>query len=429
MNINKLLVIICAALLLSCDKNGNNPTVDEPNNDVVVTEGNIVEHAFTRGDVAPLTVALSEKEGDVFESGYAFATGLFEKAASTADAGNVCISPFSIQTILGILSNGLKDEYADKIMEVMLGQGTAVQDMNSGYGKLSHALEATNCVRLSNALWLQEGNRFNDDFLTIGRGTYHSTVKNLDFKLAPQSAMDTICQWAYDNSYGRLDRLGLKELGSNTVMVLGNLIWFSSAWISPFDTAKTIVGEFTLADGSVKEVDMMCKTDYMDYKVLDKYRVVSLPFENRSFRMDLFVPNDGYTLDEVIPEIDWSAIPDFDGCVMPSDKVALQMPKFSADYNADVRALLEDCGMSELFNVGVFDRMTDQDNDAHIDELKQNIQIKVQEGGVEAVAATVASYVSRGESYDFKIDRPFAFAIRDNSVGSFLFMGRINSIN
>lgn len=422
MNINKISAIICAALLLSCDKNGNNPTVDDPNNDVVVTEGNIAEHAFTRGDVAPLMVALSEQEGNVFKSGYAFVTGLFEKAVSQADAGNVCISPLSIQTILGILSNGLKVDYANSMMEIMVGQGTEVQDMNSGYGKLAQSLEATNCVKLSNALWLQEGNKFNDDFLAIGRGTYHSTIKNLDFRSAPQSAMDTICQWAYDNSYGRLNKLGLKELGSNTVMVLGNLIWFSSAWISPFDTTQTTVGEFTLDDGSVKEVDMMCKTEYMDYKVLDKYRVVSLPFENRSFRMDLFVPNDGYTLDEVIPEIDWEVSPEI-------GKVALQIPRFTIDFNSDVRALLEDCGMSELFNVGVFDRMTDQDNDAHIDELKQNILIKVQEGGVEAVAATVATYVGRSESYDFKIDKPFVFTIRDNAVGSFLFMGRINSID
>ena len=428
-----LFVILLGILTVSCQKdessavveeqenvnnNGNNPETDKDS--VVITQGNVVEHAFTRADAAPLVVSLTEQEESMLESGYSFAINLFEKEMAQAGSENVCISPLSVQILLGMLTNGLNDVTAARMMEIMFGQDATVDAMNSGYGKLSESLESTNCVKLSNALWLQEGERLNDHFLAIGRGVYHSTVKNLDFS-APQSAMDTICQWAYDNSYGRLKDLGLENLGGNTVMVLGNLVWFASAWQSPFDTKLTSAGTFTLADGTVRNVDMMQRKTDTYYRFLDKYNIVSLPFQNNSFRMDFYVPADGYTLDDIISLIDWSAELD------ESTKIGLRMPKFTIECKVDIRKLLEDCGMSEFFLPGIFDRMTSQDNDAHVDEVKQAVKIKVEEGGVEAVAATVATYVKRSGA--FTIDRPFVFAIRDNASGSFLFMGRVNDIN
>ena len=302
----------------------------------------------------------------------------------------------------------------------MFGPDAPVEAINTGFSKLSESLEATNCVLLSNAIWFKKGIALNNDFLNTGLNVYHATVKNLDFG-NPQVAMDSICQWAYDNSYGLLKNLGI-EVRGNTIMVLGNLVWFASAWKTPFDTHSTKPGKFTLADGSKKEVDMMQQMGIMSYNVLDKYKVLSLPFENNSFRMDFYVPSNGYTVDSIIPEIDWTSAPKGGG------RVSLQMPKFTIDYSADVRNLLENLGMSELFNVGVFDRMTNLDNNAHLTQFKQDTKIKVEEGGVEAVAASTASYEVRASYYNFNIDRPFVYAIRDNATGSFLFMGRVNDL-
>ena len=429
-----LLVILLGILTVSCQKDENNAVVEEQENvnnngnnpetdkdSVVITQGNVVEHAFTRADAAPLVVTLTEQEKEMIESGYPFAVSIFEKQIAMAGDENVCISPLSVQLLLGILTNGLNDTTAARMMEIMFGPDVTVQDMNSGYGKLSASLEATNCAKLSNALWMQKGQTFNNDFLAVGQGIYHSTVKYLDFDYA-QSAMDTICQWAYDNSYGRLKDLGLEHLGSNTLMVLGNLVWFASDWHYQFDTNLTSTGKFKLADGTVKDVEMMQRKGTMKYKYFDKYKVVSIPFINNSFRMDFYIPANEYTLDSVIQEIDWSAD-------LGSGKLKLHLPKFTIECKSDIRALLSQCGMEELFKVGVFDRMTKMDNDAHVQEVKQATKIKVEEGGVEAVAATVATYVTRSGASDFYIDRPFVFAIRDNASGSFLFMGRVNDIN
>ena len=141
--------------------------------------------------------------------------------------------------------------------------------------------------------------------------------------------------------------------------------------------------------------------------------------------MDFIVPADGYNLDEIIPDIDWSV------SLKGGKKVSLTMPKFTVDYKADFKSVLSDYGLSNLFEMGAFDKITKTQFDKmlYISQMKQNAQIKVEESGVEAVAVTVASIEYRsGTTVSFSIDRPFVFAIRDNASGSFLFMGRVNDI-
>ena len=68
----------------------------------------------------------------------------------------------------------------------------------------------------------------------------------------------------------------------------------------------------------------------------------------------------------------------------------------------------------------------------YLDEVVQRARIKVDEKGVEAAAATVAS-VSLGFEPDppkpvpFIVDRPFFFLIRDHETGLILFMGSIRN--
>ena len=417
-----LLLVLAVA---SCDKQDSNAVVDDGNkpvDSVKIVEGNVVEHTFTRAQAAPLEVSLSNEEAQMFESGYAFAAGLFGQVAGNASDENVCISPLSVQILLGMISNAAKDDIANQLIEMMFGQGVTLDAMNSALGKLHESLEATNCVSLSNAVWIQEGERFNEDFLNTGRNVYFSTVNHLDFRNAPQSAMDSVCQWAYDNSFGRLKSLSLDDFSCNTSMVLGNLAWFSSAWLAGFDSHSTSKGQFTLADGSVTNVEMMKMRDnIMSYKVLDKYRMLAFPFENNSFSMEFVVPADGYSLDSIIPEIDWSV-------ELNRGKVYLQMPKFTVGYQADYKSILSALGMEDLFECGALDKLTNtySDNASYLAQMKQDVRIKVDEYGVEAVAATVSNNDKKTEYYNFNIDRPFVFAIRDNASGSFLFMGRVN---
>ena len=103
------------------NNNGNNPETDKDS--VVITQGNVVEHAFTRADAAPLVVSLTEQEESMLESGYSFAINLFEKEMAQAGSENVCISPLSVQILLGMLTNGLNDVTAARMMEIMFGQG------------------------------------------------------------------------------------------------------------------------------------------------------------------------------------------------------------------------------------------------------------------------------------------------------------------
>ena len=140
--------------------------------------------------------------------------------------------------------------------------------------------------------------------------------------------------------------------------------------------------------------------------------------------MDMFVPKGDQTIDSIIGDIDWS-VP-----YASTRKINLSMPRFSINTDIRLRSVLEELGMT-----GVFARTLDMANIANTNEFQlgyvnQDLKIDVMEKGVEAAVATSAVGTwSLSMPINVTIDRPFIFAIRDNVSGSFMFMGRVNSID
>jgi serpin B len=422
------LFLVGLFVIVSCDNEGgidDKETVKgsdktEPVDSVVLIEGNVVEHAFTRADAAPLNVTLSDQEKSVIESGYQFATSLFEEIAGNTSADNICFSPMSLQVLLGMILNGFDEDVKSELIELFWNKDVSMDLINNGYSKAKTALENTNCVKMSNGLWLQKGFKVYDSFLNVGHNSYDSEIGNLDFASSTQSSLDSICQWAYDHTYGKIRKLDL-EITGNTNMILANTTWFASEWASPFDPAYTYDGDFVRSDGQIDKVKMMTKEAKLPYKMLETYNVVSLAFKHNSYRMDFVVPQDGYSLESIIPNIDWSMSLD-------TGRVFLQLPRFHISTNTKMRPILEDIGASNLFADGKLTGLTANPKDLFIKNINQTIEMDLSESGVEAAAGSVADVVVRGGNVII-IDRPFAFVIRDNATGSFLFMGKVSHIN
>jgi len=416
--------IIFASIFVACDNKpemDNETNTDEQVANLELKDGTIVEHSFSLSNATPLVVDLSEQEKELLGQYDPFLKQLFTSLCEKPDNDNICFSPMSLQVLLGMILNGFDENVQSELIELFWKKDVGMDLINSSYAKTKMALENTNCVKMSNGLWLQKGFKVYDSFLNIGRNYYNSEIGNLDFKSSVQSSLDSICQWAYDNTYGKIKKLDLENFGALTAMVLANTTWFSSEWASPFDTTNTHNGQFYRSDGQIETVKMMEKMDRMPYKIFETYNTVSLAFKHNSYRMDIVVPHDGYSIESIIPDIDWS-IP------LDTGLVVLDMPKFHISSNTKMRPILEDnIGAYKLFAGGTLGNLTDESDNVHVIYINQTLEMDVSESGVEAAAGTVANVVLR--SFNIMIDRPFVFAIRDNATGSFLFMGKVNHIN
>ena len=106
------------------------------------------------------------------------------------------------------------------------------------------------------------------------------------------------------------------------------------------------------------------------------------------------------------------------------------MPKFSSEYETELKEPLIDMGMERAFDSGKaeFEKMcTSTRGNVYINRVVHKTFINVDEKGTTAGAVTMAETNDEGAilGKEVKLDRPFLYFIIDNETGIPLFMGKI----
>jgi serine protease inhibitor len=104
------------------------------------------------------------------------------------------------------------------------------------------------------------------------------------------------------------------------------------------------------------------------------------------------------------------------------------LPRFKVESEYSLQPVLEDLGMKAAFNpkIADFTGMHSGPERLFISHVLHKAFVEVNEEGSEAAAATavVVKADSAVRETEFRADRPFVFAIRDNKTGTALFLGQ-----
>ena len=176
----------------------------------------------------------------------------------------------------------------------------------------------------------------------------------------------------------------------------------------------------------------------IDYYSGDGVRMISLPYDNNSYKkgpyadvvdktfsnmnLSMYIAlsdeNKSVNMDELIKSATFTKVP-----------VDVSMPKFEIKYGKSLKQILQNMGMKDAFtDKADFTGMMDVPQ--AIGDVIQNTYINVDEDGTEAAAATVVAMLGttfvgdKTEPIIFKADKPFRFAIYDNNSKEVLFSGR-----
>jgi serpin B len=112
----------------------------------------------------------------------------------------------------------------------------------------------------------------------------------------------------------------------------------------------------------------------------------------------------------------------------------VMLPRFKVDYEVKLNDALKALGMEEAFDPAVADfsglAKVAAGQRIFISEVRHKAFAEVNEEGTKAAAvtsvtATLTSVTIPPKPFVMKVDRPFFFAIRDNTTGSLLFMGSV----
>jgi serpin B len=119
----------------------------------------------------------------------------------------------------------------------------------------------------------------------------------------------------------------------------------------------------------------------------------------------------------------------------PPRLTSLSLPRFKAEYAADLKPEFQQTGMRLAFDPGKADfsgltGLPREQAPSAIDQIVHRAVIDVAEESTEAAATTAVGIVASAmpkpiEPIRFRVDRPFLYYIVDEVTGAVLFQGRI----
>ena len=386
----------------------------------------------------PIKINLSATELKMANENQSFAFNLFSVVHELqADEENIALSPLSLNMALAMAWNGAKGETKQKIKEAM-GMGNYPQsEVNKYFQKLREAFiktDPTVKLAIANSIWSRQGFPVKTGFYDINRKYYDAEVKEVDF--ASPNTLKLINQWCSDNTNGLIKEI-LKKIPDNARMYLLNALYFKGEWSDKFgfDTSATRDANFKKEDGSLINVKMMSQNNTLPYYHDEKLSTTALPFGNNAFSMVFILPNETVSFRALLNQLKQPGY--FEKCTQLRDKkeVDLYLPKFKIENEIKLVEILKQLGMGIAFSPDFADFSDISDIPLYISDVRQKTSVSIDEKGGEAAAVTVIEFgvTSVGppspQKVVFRADRPFMFAIRENSTGVILFMGKIGGPN
>ncbi|MFA9391610.1 MAG: serpin family protein [Prolixibacteraceae bacterium] len=373
---------------------------------------------------SPKEIKLDLKSKELIEMDNSFGIDLFQRL-SQKEEGNFTISPLSISLALAMTYNGAREETKMAMEKAMHLHGLSPQEINSSYQSLVKALlEADPKVQLdiAQSIWYRMGFKVQEDFKLINQTYYDAEVNELDFDRP--DALAIINGWIADRTHDKITDM-IDFIMPTHVMFLINAIYFNGEWKTKFDTSDTQKQNFITENDSIFEVDMMSKTDSVNFQNNELFSSIELPYGRGNFNMVVLLPNDGVTCDQITAELSPENWKKWMSAYAMTKDLSIYLPKFKTAFEIKLNDILSDMGMGIAFHDGANFEGINTDLDIYIDYVQHNTFIDVSEKGTEAAAATVVAMTWKMAPLTFNVNKPFIYAITEKETGAILFIGKI----
>ena len=228
-----------------------------------------------------------------------------------------------------------------------------------------------------------------------------------------------------------------KPLDEKARLVLFNTLYFKSTWRDPFIHEMTYNQTFTTTEGKEKETAMMHQNKvYFDYLANDQVDGVILPYADSNLAFIALKSKSNTSIRDYCSSLTAEAISSLLNEKQESTYMNLTLPKFDITFDQILNDSLINMGLQTAFDEAKADftdlGTTKQDGNLYIDLVRQKANIRLDEEGTEAAAATEVAMVE-ATSLDIEqpvnvtFDQPFLYMIMDMDNQIPLFIGIIDN--
>ena len=345
-----------------------------------------------------------------------FETKLYQMLSETE--GNVNYSAISIYSLLYALQKGAQGTTKDQINQVI--DLSPTQDADSQL-----KIIITGTENMTNSLWYKKTLTIQDDYKAFTQN-YDFIIKPTDFYNGPKVRKD-INSFISKQTDKLIENFLQEDLPVDTQLVLLNTLYFNQKWKTTFDKHDTRKETFYKNNQSQTQVQMMHKTTSVPYYEDENFQIIELAYENERYSMIVILPKD-YEYDFTKADL-FTQLQKFSDS-KNYNRVQLSFPKFDLTSKYDLVPILQNLGMTDVFNPSQSDlsKIFADSQNIFVDSAIHQVRIQVNEKETKAAAVTMFGSKATAAMPErppiiFKADHPFLYVIRDNELGINLFTG------
>ena len=365
-------------------------------------------------------------ERAIVHSGNVFGMNVFNALHGADPDSNMLISPLSISMALGMTLNGAANETYDAMRQTLALTGLEEEDINSSYQtaiELLTSMDPEVIMSIANSIWYRDGLPVYDDFIQTNQTYFDAEVAELNFN--DPSSVNVINDWVYTATNGIIETI-LQEIPDEVIMYLINALYFKGGWRFQFDEERTQDKPFYNYDGTETTIPMMGRKINTAYYTNweEGVRMADIPFGDSLFSFTVIIPEDINTFADSLTLDKWNHYMNN----LHSGEVYIGLPRFDLAWEKSLNDILKSIGMAVAFDQSAadFSRIMPLDNgNLFISEVKHKTYLTVDEEGAVAAAVTSVGVGMTSAPPSIIADRPFILAIRENHIGTIMFIGKV----
>jgi serine protease inhibitor len=362
---------------------------------------------------------------NVAQANNEFGFKLARELAKAQPGQNVCISPFSLASVLQLVRNGAAGETKSELDNVLETRGLSATKLAHSYAGLTRSLksQSTNCIlEIANAIWFAPNIRLNASFASSANEFFDARVAPLDF--TDPRAAGMVNTWVTEKTHGRISQLLEGSISGDTSALVLNTAYFKGQWTTPFDPARTLGRPFKPSSGGQKMTRMMENSGKFLYFADRDAQIVRLPYGDGRLGMFILLPAKESSPAELLKDLTSAKWADATGSKLKEQFGRIVLPLLKFEYAVELQETLVALGIRMAFGSRA-DFSGISSDGLFISRAMQKASIEMNEEGTTAAAAS-AVFMTKGErpqAFEFVGDRPFLFVICDRDTQTILFLG------
>ncbi|MDD4125416.1 MAG: serpin family protein [Eubacteriales bacterium] len=335
---------------------------------------------------------------------------------------NLIFSPASAHFALAMTTNGAANDTLTAMENVLAG-GKSITSLNRFMAAYADEISGDH-LKIANSLWIGEGRvSVYEDFLKANAAYYNAGAFYADFD--NDETINSINAWIEQHTDGMIKDM-LEEIEDAHIMFLINAITFEAEWNEDSISGVLEDRTFNNYDGTTSTVTEFMYTGNSKSLTVGDGNGVLMPYKDCNFSFAAILPGEGTDVYDFLASINGDAFINAVKSAENNHSTDIFLPEFETASSLKLKDPLSDLGMGIAFadsGAADFTKLGTARGQISIGSVNQDAAISVTRVGTKASAATIVAMVDECVHDTVYFNRPFVYAIIDNTTGLPVFIG------